>query len=149
MQNKFILLIEDNPDDVVLVSRALRKNNIWNDIEVAVDGVEALDFLFATGRYCGRDAADTPAVVLLDLKLPRIDGFEVLRRMRAEKSTQHLPVIMVTSSWEVDDILRGYSLRADGYVCKSSNFDKFVNAIRHLGLDALLSDESAVLPQRQ
>jgi CheY-like chemotaxis protein len=148
MPNKFILLVEDNPDDVVLVSRALRKNHIWNDIEVAADGVEALDFLFGTGRFCGRDLTELPSVVLLDLKLPRIDGFEVLRRMRAERATHHLPVIMVTSSWEVDDILRGYSLRADGYVCKSANFDKLVNAIGHLSLDALLSDESAYLPQR-
>jgi two-component system response regulator len=148
MPTKFILLVEDNPDDVALVSRALKKNHIWNDIEVATDGVEALDFLFGTGRFCGRDLSEMPAVVLLDLKLPRIDGFEVLRRMRSERTTQHLPVIMVTSAWEVDDILRGYSLRADGYVCKSANFDKFVNAIGHLGLDALLSEESAFVPQR-
>ncbi|SRR6266511_3234067 len=148
MQNKFILLVEDDPDDVLLISRALRKNNIWNDIEVAVDGVEALDFLFATGRYCGRDISETPAVVLLDLKLPRIDGFEVLRRMRADKATHHLPVFMVTAAWEVDDILRGYSLRADGYVCKSASFDKFTNAISHLGLEPLLSDEPAFSPHR-
>jgi two-component system response regulator len=148
MQNKYILLVEDNPDDVLLISRALKKNNIWNDIEVAADGVEALDFLYGTGKYCGRDISEVPAVVLLDLKLPRIDGFEVLRRMRAEKLTHHLPVFMVTSAWEVDDILRGYSLRADGYVCKSTRFDKFTSAIGHLGLDVLLAEEPALLPNR-
>lgn len=115
MQNKFILLVEDDPDDVVLISRAVRKNSIWADIEVAGDGVEALDFLSGTGRYCARDTDELPGVVLLDVKLPRTSGFEVLR---------------------------GYSLRADGYVCKSANFEKLVNAIGHLGLDALLSEES-------
>jgi len=143
MQNKFILLVEDDPDDVVLISRAVRKKGIWADIEVAGDGVEALDFLSGTGRYCGRDTDELPAVVLLDVKLPRTSGFDVLRQIRAKRETQHLPVIIVTSCWEVDDILRGYSLRADGYVCKSANFDKLVNAIGHLGLDALLSEESA------
>ena len=143
MQNKFILVVEDDPDDVALISRALRKNNIWSDIEVAADGVEALDFLFATGRYCGRDADHLPAVVLLDVKLPRLNGFEVLRQIRAERATQHLPVIIVTSCWAVDDILRGYSLRADGYVCKSADFDKLVNAIGHVGLDSLASGEPA------
>jgi two-component system response regulator len=143
MQNKFILLVEDDPDDVVLISRAVRKNSIWADIEVAGDGVEALDFLSGTGRYCGRDTDELPGVVLLDVKLPRTSGFEVLRQIRSKRATQHLPVIIVTSCWEVDDILRGYSLRADGYVCKSANFDKLVNAMGHLGLDALLSEETA------
>ena len=141
MNCKSILLVEDNPDDELLVVRALRKNQIWNDVEVVRDGVAALDFLFATGPCCGRDPGHLPAVVLLDLRLPRMHGFQVLRRIRAERRTQDLPVIIITASWEVEDILSGYSLRADGYVCKSVNFEKFVNALGHLGLEGLLADE--------
>lgn len=141
MNSKFILLVEDNPDDELLVVRALRKNQIWNDVEVVRDGVAALDFLFATGPYCGRNAADPPAVVLLDLRLPRMHGFQVLRRIRADNRTQDLPVIIITASWEVEDILNGYSLRADGYVCKTVNFEKLVNALGHLGLEGLLTEE--------
>jgi len=141
MNSKFILLVEDNADDELLVVRALRKNQIWNDVEVVRDGVAALDFLFATGPCCGRDASDLPALVLLDLRLPRMHGFQVLRRVRADRRTQDLPVIIITASWEVEDILSGYSLRADGYVCKSVNFEKLVNALSHLGLEGLLADE--------
>ena len=141
MNGKFILLVEDNPDDELLVVRALRKNQIWNDVEVVRDGVAALDFLFATGPCCGRDAGDLPALVLLDLRLPRMHGFQVLRRIRADRRTQDLPVIIITASWEVEDILNGYSLRADGYVCKAISFDKFVNALGHLGLEGLLGAE--------
>ena len=141
MNSKFILLVEDNPDDELLIVRALRKNQIWNDVEVVRDGVGALDFLFATGPCCGRDPAELPALVLLDLRLPRMHGFQVLRRIRADRRTQDLPVIIITASWEVEDILSGYSLRADGYVCKSVNFEKFVNALGHLGLEGLLADE--------
>ena len=141
MNRKFILLVEDNPDDELLVVRALRKNQIWNDVEVVRDGVAALDFLFATGPCCGRDQADLPALVLLDLRLPRLHGFQVLRRIRADRRTQDLPVIIITASWAVEDILSGYSLRADGYVCKSVNIEKFVNALGHLGLEGLLADE--------
>jgi CheY-like chemotaxis protein len=143
MRTKFILLVEDNPDDALLAVRALRKNNIWADVEMVHDGVEALDFLFGTGNFCGRNVAEKPAMVLLDLGLPRVHGFEVLRRLRADKRTRDLPVIIITSSWNPDDILQGYSLRADGYVCKSVQFDKFVDALGHLGLDALLGDEPA------
>jgi two-component system response regulator len=103
--------------------------------------VAALDFLFATGPYCGREASYLPALVLLDLRLPRMHGFQVLRRLRADRRTQDLPVIIITASWEVEDILNGYSLRADGYVCKSVNFEKLVNALSHLGLEGLLADE--------
>jgi two-component system response regulator len=141
MNSKFILLVEDNPDDELLIVRALRKNQIWNDVEVVRDGVEALDFLFATGPCCGRDSGDLPAVLLLDLKLPRMHGFQVLRRVRADRRTQDLPVIIVTASWEVEDLLNGFSLRADGYVCKTASFDKLVNALGHLGLEGLLADE--------
>ena len=141
MNRKFILLVEDDPDDELLIVRALRKNQIWNDVEVVRDGVAALDFLFATGPCCGRDASDLPTVVLLDLRLPRMHGFQVLRRIRADRRTQDLPVIIITASWEVEDILSGFSLRADGYVCKTASFDKFVNALGHLGLEGLLADE--------
>src|ERR1043166_9897330 len=142
MNGKFILLVEDNPDDELLVVRALRKNQIWNDVEIVRDGVAALDFLFATGPCCGRDAGDLPALVLLDLRLPRMHGFQVLRRIRADRRTQDLPVTIITASWEVEDILSGYSLRADGYVCNSVNFEKLVNALSHLGLEGLLAEES-------
>jgi len=141
MRAKFILLVEDNPDDALLAVRALRKNNIWANVEVVRDGVEALDFLFGTGNFCGRDVKEKPAMILLDLGLPRVHGFEVLRRLRADKRTRDLPVIIITSSWSPDDILQGYSLRADGYVCKTVQFDKFVDALGHLGLDGLLGDE--------
>src|SRR5439155_11214642 len=141
MNRKFIILVEDDRDDGLLIVRALRNNQIWNDVEVVRDGVAALDFLFATGPCCGRDAADLPAVVLLAVRLPRMHGFQVLRRIRADRRTQDLPVIIITASWEVEDILSGYSLRADGYVCKSVSFEKFVNALGHLGLEGLLADE--------
>jgi len=141
MNRKFMLLVEDNPDDELLIVRGLRKNQIWNDVEIVRDGVAALDFLFATGPCCGRDPGDLPALVLLDLRLPRMHGFQVLRRIRADRRTQDLPVIIITASWEVEDILNGYSLRADGYVCKAVNFDKFVNALSHLGLEGLLGEE--------
>ena len=141
MNSKFILLVEDNPDDEILIVRGLRKIQIWNNVEVVRDGVAALDFLFATGPCCGRDPGDLPALVLLDLRLPRMHGFQVLRRIRADRRTQDLPVIIITASWEVEDILSGYSLRADGYVCKSVSFEKFVNALGHLGLEGLLTEE--------
>jgi len=141
MNSKFILLVEDNPDDELLIVRGLRKSQIWNNVEVVRDGVAALDFLFATGPCCGRDPGELPALVLLDLRLPRMHGFQVLRRIRADRRTQDLPVIIITASWEVEDILSGYSLRADGYVCKSVSFEKFVNALGHLGLEGLLADE--------
>jgi len=143
MRGKFILLVEDNPDDALLAVRALRKNNIWADVETVSDGVEALDFLFGTGNFCGRNVNNKPAMILLDLGLPRVHGFEVMRRLRADKRTRDIPVIIITSSWNPDDILQGYSLRADGYVCKTVQFDKFVDALGHLGLDGLLGDETA------
>lgn len=139
MTDKFILLVEDDPDDQMLTVRALRKNSIWNDVEIVTDGVEAVNFLFGTGNYCGRDVTRLPALVLLDLKLPRLDGLEVLRRIRADRRTKDIPVIMVTASWRPDDILQGYGLRADGYVCKSVSFEKFANALGCLCLDGLIS----------
>ncbi|HTI05590.1 MAG TPA: response regulator [Gemmatimonadales bacterium] len=134
MSNRKILLVEDNPDDVTLTLRALKKNNLTNDVIVATDGVEALDYLFATGAHAGRDAADTPDIILLDLKLPRVGGLEVLQKIRADARTRLLPVIILTSSTEEKDLIEGYSLGANSYVRKPVDFVEFVEATRELGL---------------
>jgi two-component system, response regulator len=141
MDNKIILLVEDNPDDVDLTLRALKKNNIRNDIVVANDGAEALDFLFGTGKYSGRDLSVMPTVILLDLKLPKIDGLEVLRRLRENELTKLLPVVILTSSKEEQDILTGYSFRVNSYVRKPVDFNQFAEAVNHLGLYWLLLNE--------
>lgn len=141
MAEKAILLVEDNPDDEALTLRALRKNNIGNRVVVAHDGVEALDYLFGTGAYSGRDVSDLPQVVLLDLKLPRIDGLEVLKRVRADERTQVLPVVVLTSSREEQDVINGYRFGCNSYVRKPVNFDEFVEAARQLGLYWLLLNE--------
>jgi two-component system, response regulator len=141
MRPKTILLIEDNPDDVELTMQALKKNNITNDITVANDGVEALDFLFGRGKYADRDLAVTPAVVLLDLKLPKVDGLEVLRRLRADERTKLLPVVILTSSREEQDIANSYSLGVNSYVRKPVDFTQFAEAVSHLGLYWLLLNE--------
>lgn len=143
MAGKFIMLVEDNPDDEQLTRRALAKNNITNDLVVAHDGVEALDFLFATGPHAGRDTRETPQVILLDLKLPRIDGLEVLRRLRADDRTRLLPVVILTSSREDRDLIDGYSLGANSYVRKPVDFSQFLEAARQLGLYWLLLNEPA------
>jgi CheY-like chemotaxis protein len=134
MPGKYILLVEDNPDDEALTRRALAKNNITNELVVAHDGVEALDFLLGTGPHAGRDTRDTPQVVLLDLKLPRVDGLEVLRRLRADDRTRLLPVVILTSSKEERDLVNGYSLGANSYVRKPVDFNQFVEAVKQLGL---------------
>jgi CheY-like chemotaxis protein len=134
MNNRTILLVEDNPDDVALTLRALKKNNVTNEVIVASDGVEALDYLFATGRYAGRDMSHMPDIVLLDLKLPRIGGLEVLQKVRADERTHLLPVVILTSSTEERDLIEGYSLGANSYVRKPVNFVEFVEATRELGL---------------
>ncbi len=139
--NKSILLVEDNPDDAALTLRALKKNNIVNEVVVARDGVEALDYLFATGAYAGRDLTLMPTVVLLDLKLPKIDGLQVLQRLRADERTRLLPVVVLTSSREDIDLLRSYSLGASSYVRKPVDFIEFVEAVRNLGMYWLMLNE--------
>lgn len=141
MNNKQILLVEDNPDDVALTMRALKKNNIANEVVVAKDGVEALDYLFGTGAYAGRDVGKIPAVVLLDLKLPRIDGLEVLERIRKDERTKITPVVILTSSKEEQDLIRGYKLGANSYIRKPVDFIQFSEAVRQLGLYWLILNE--------
>jgi len=141
MNDKVILLVEDNTDDETLTLRALKKNNISNQVIVARDGAEAIDYLFGTGQYSGRDANLTPQVVLLDLKLPKVDGLEVLRQLRANKSTKFLPVVILTSSNEEQDRLTGYSLGANSYVRKPVDFNQFIEAVRQLGLYWLILNE--------
>ena len=137
-----ILLVEDNPDDELLTLRAFKKNNISNEVVVARDGVEALDYLFATGAHVGRDTADTPQVVLLDLKLPRMSGLEVLRKMRSEPLTKLLPVIILTTSNEESDVLSGYELGANSYIRKPVDFSQFLEAVRQLGLYWLVLNQA-------
>jgi len=142
MNEKIILLVEDNPDDEELTLRALKKNNIQNDVVIARDGVEALDYLFGTGAYAGRDTSNVPAVTLLDLKLPKVDGLEVLRRLRADERTKYLPVVILTSSKEEQDLLNGYKFGANSYIRKPVDFAQFTEAVRNLGLYWLLLNES-------
>jgi two-component system, response regulator len=142
MQAKTILLVEDNLDDVELTLQALQRNNITNEIIVVNDGAEALDFLFGNGKYAGRDLSAMPAVVLLDLKLPKVDGFEVLRRLRTDDRTRYLPVVVLTSSREEQDIVNSYSLGVNSYVRKPVDFMQFAEAVRHLGLYWLLLNET-------
>lgn len=139
--NKTILLVEDNPDDEALAIRALKRNHISNEIMVAHDGVEALDYLFGTGVYAGRDISIKPTVVLLDLKLPRIDGIEVLRRLREDDRTKLLPVVVLTTSSEEQDMLNSYSLGCNSYIRKPVDFIEFTEAVRQLGMYWLLMNE--------
>ena len=142
MSKKIILLVEDNPDDELLAIRALKKNNISNEVVVARDGVEALDYLFGTGAHTGRGMSEMPQIILLDLKLPKIDGFEVLRRLRSDERTKLLPVVVLTSSREEQDLTESYSLGANSYIRKPVNFAQFTEAIRQLGLYWLVLNES-------
>ena len=143
MSEKVILLVEDNADDEELTLRALAKSNIMNRVVVARDGAEALDYLFARGAYAGRDPNETPQVVLLDLKLPKVDGLEVLRQLRADPRTRRLAVVILTSSGEEQDVLRGYDLGANSYIRKPVDFTQFVDAVRQLGLYWLVLNQSA------
>jgi CheY-like chemotaxis protein len=141
MAQKVILLVEDNPDDEKLTLRALHKNKISNEVVVAHDGVEALDYLLGGGSDARNHANDLPQVVLLDLKLPKLDGLEVLRRLRAHERTKHLPVVILTSSNEEQDLIAGYSLGANSYVRKPVDFSQFLEAARQLGLYWLVLNE--------
>jgi two-component system response regulator len=141
VNNGKILLVEDNPDDVALTLRAFRKNHILNEIVVARDGVEALDYLFGTGAHAGRDTTVMPAIILLDLKLPRLDGLEVLRRMRGDQRTKLLRVVVLTSSKEEQDVAQSYHLGATSYIRKPVDFDSFMTAVGQLGLYWLLLNE--------
>ncbi len=134
MDTRVILLVEDNPDDEALTLRALKKNNIHNEVVVARDGAEALDYLFAEGRHAGRPADKSPELVLLDLKLPKVDGLEVLKQMRADERTNRLPVVILTSSNEQRDIIAGYDLGANTYIRKPVDFGQFTEAVRQLGI---------------
>ena len=148
MEDKVILLVEDNADDELLTLRALKKNNIRNEVVVARDGNEALDFLFGTGVHSGRDLSVMPQIILLDLKLPKVDGFEVLNRVRASEMTKFLPVVILTTSNEDQDRIRGYDLGANSFVRKPVEFEKFIEAVRQLGLYWLILNEPAPVPRR-
>ena len=141
MKNQVIMLVEDNPDDEALTVRALRKNKVVNEIVVARDGVQAVEYLFCEGAHAGRDNKDKPQVVLLDLKLPKLDGLEVLRRLRADPRTKLIPVVILTSSNEEQDRMTGYGLGANSYVRKPVDFDQFVIAATQLGLYWLVLNE--------
>jgi two-component system, response regulator len=148
MEEKVILLVEDNADDELLTLRALKKNNIRNEVVVARDGNEALDYLFGTGVHSGRDLSVMPQIILLDLKLPKVDGFEVLNRVRASEITKFLPVVILTTSNEDQDRIRGYDLGANSFVRKPVEFEKFIEAVRQLGLYWLILNEPAPVPRR-
>jgi two-component system response regulator len=145
MTERIILLVEDNPDDEALTLRALLKNKIGNNVVVARDGAEALDLLFGRGAFAGQPRP-RPAVILLDLKLPKIDGLEVLRQIRANDATRLLPVVVLTSSKEEQDLISSYSLGANSYIRKPVNFEQFLEAVRHLGLYWLLLNEPPPRP---
>jgi two-component system response regulator len=148
MKKPVILLVEDNADDEALTMRALKKNNITNEITVARDGAEALDYLFGQGANAGRDTGMQPALILLDLKLPKVDGFEVLKKIRSDQRTKLLPVVILTSSKEQQDITNGYGLGANSYVRKPVDFQDFVEAVRQLGLYWLVLNEEPVPDSR-
>jgi two-component system, response regulator len=141
MQRKTLLLVEDNPDDEALTLRALQKHNPASRIDVARDGQEALDYLFGEGDYLDRDTAEQPQVILLDLKLPKVDGLQVLGRMRSEPLTRHIPVVVLTSSGDEQDILRSYNLGANSYVRKPVDFKEFLETARQLGVHWLSLNE--------
>ncbi|MDD5628313.1 MAG: response regulator [Elusimicrobia bacterium] len=142
MSARVVLIVEDNPDDEALILRAFRKHKLANEVVVARDGEEALEWLFAAGRHAGREAGRVPAVVMMDLKLPKLDGLEVLRRIRGDERTWSLPVVILTSSKEEQDIIASYRLGANSYVRKPVEFESFMEAVGRLGLYWLLFNDS-------
>jgi two-component system response regulator len=151
MHARSVLLVEDNPHDEALTLRAFKKSNILNPVKVVRDGVEVLDYLFGSGTFSGRDLTDVPAVVLLDLKLPRLDGLEVLRQMRADERTRLLPVIILTSSIEEQDLISGYALGCNSYIRKPVDFTNFIEAVARLGVYWLALNEPppvGIVPRR-
>jgi CheY-like chemotaxis protein len=142
MSTKVILLVEDNPDDELLTLRALKKTGVQNEVVVAHDGVEALDYVFARGSYSGRDPTVLPQLILLDLKLPKVDGLEVLKRLRSDERTRRLPVVILTSSREQQDMLDGYGLGANSYIRKPVDFEQFISAVEQLRLYWLVLNEA-------
>ena len=146
MEEKIILMVEDSPDDVDLTLRAFKKNNITNQVIVAKDGAEALDYLYGTGMYAGRDTKELPVVILLDLKLPKIDGMGVLRSIRQNEVTRLIPVVILTSSAEQRDVVEGYKLGANSYIRKPVDFEQFVEAVKILGLYWTLWNEPPPRP---
>ncbi|MCB9561848.1 MAG: response regulator [Kofleriaceae bacterium] len=143
MSNGTILLVEDNPDDELLTLRAFKKNHIMNPVVVAHDGVEALDWLFGTGAHDGRDTSVAPQVILLDLNLPKLSGLQVLEQIRADDRTRLVPVVVLTSSQEEEDMVRSYTLGANSYVRKPVDFAEFIEAVKGLGLYWLLINQTA------
>ncbi len=141
MQKKTVLLVEDNPDDEMLTLRALRKHNLANDIMVARDGQEALDYLFAQGEFSERDINQLPQLILLDLKLPKVDGLDVLEQLRTNPVTKNVPVVVLTSSNEEQDLLKSYDLGVNSYVRKPVDFEQFLDAAKQLGLFWLVLNE--------
>ena len=148
MDKEIILLVEDNPDDVLLTKRAFKKSNILNELVVASDGVEALDYLFGTGAYEGRDLSIMPVLILLDLRLPKLDGIDVLRRIRADERTRLIPVVVLTTSKEHQDLIQSYDLGANSYIRKPVDFDQFVQAVKQLGLYWVLLNEPPPVVRR-
>ena len=142
MNEKIILLVEDNPDDEELTLLALKQSKILNEVVVAHDGVEALDYLFATGQYAGRDVAKLPQLILLDLKLPKLRGLQVLERVRADPRTELIPVVILTTSSEQEDVINSYRLRANSYVRKPVEFHRFADAVQQMGLYWLVLNEA-------
>jgi CheY-like chemotaxis protein len=142
MKEKFILLVEDNPDDVKLTLKALEKSKIANRVDVACDGVEALEYLFGTGKFAGRDTRVMPQLILLDLKMPRMDGLEVLRHIRSDERTKLLPVVVLTTSNEEKDRIQSYANGINSYIRKPVDFKQFTEAVQQLGLYWLLLNEA-------
>lgn len=144
MLDRTILLAEDNPDDVALTLRAFKQHNLQSEVVVARDGLEALDYLFGMGAHAGRDISRMPQLILLDLKMPKIDGMEVLRRVRADDRTCLLPVVILTTSREEQDLIDSYTFGANSYICKPVDFEQFVEAVRQLGLYWLVLNETPI-----